>query len=45
MRDAARWLKENNLAKGEERGIASHISDVCSGKRKSAYKFIWKNDL
>ena len=25
-----------------ERGEASHISDVCKGKRKTAYKYIWK---
>jgi group I intron endonuclease len=23
-------------------GVVSHISDVCKGKRKTAYKFIWR---
>ena len=34
MSDAARWLQK-------ERGEA-HISDVCMGKRKSAYGFLWE---
>ena len=40
--DAARYLKEMNLANGAEQGIASHIRDVALGRRKSAYKFHWK---
>ena len=40
-REAARALspeiKKNNLG-----GAASHITDVCKGKRKTAYGFIWK---
>ena len=43
IRDASRWLEENNYVSGHLNGVVSHISDVCKGKRKSAYKFIWKN--
>ena len=39
---AARFVKEKELAKGEERGIMSHIRDVANGKRKTAYKYKWK---
>lgn len=39
---AARFVKENGFAKGEERGIMSHIRDVSKGKRKTAYKYKWK---
>ena len=42
LNDAARYLKEMNLANGAEQGIASHIRDVALGRRKSAYKFHWK---
>lgn len=42
LMDAARYLKEMNLANGVEQGIASHIRDVALGRRKSAYKFHWK---
>lgn len=42
LMDAARYLKEMNLANGAEQGIASHIRDVALGRRKSAYKFHWK---
>ena len=42
LSDAGLWLKEHNLAKGEIRGIQSHIRDCANGKRKTAYKFIWK---
>lgn len=42
LKVAARALKEQGVAKGEERGIMSHIRDVANGKRKTAYGFIWK---
>lgn len=42
LKVAARVLKEQGIAKGEERGIMSHIRDVANGKRKTAYGFIWK---
>ena len=40
--DAARWLVDNNYAKGDIRGVFAHIRDCAKGKRKTAYKFIWK---
>ena len=30
------------LGKDGSNGVKSHISDVCKGKRKTAYGFIWK---
>lgn len=41
--DAARWLEDNNYVSGSLNGVRSHIGDVCKGKRKTAYGFIWKN--
>ena len=42
LADAARWLLENNYAKGAKRGVQSHIRDCANGSRKTAYGFIWK---
>lgn len=42
---AAQWLEDNGYVSGHLNGVRSHISDVCRGKRKTAYKFIWKNEL
>lgn len=42
LKIAARYLKDNNYAKGEERGVASHIREAAQGKRKTAYGFKWK---
>lgn len=39
IRDAARAMRPNTTSLG---GVTSHISDVCKGKRKSAYGYIWK---
>ena len=39
VRDAARAVSKEITNLG---GAASHITDVCKGKRKTAYKFIWK---
>lgn len=39
--DAAKWCVENGFAKTLNSGVRSHISDVCNGKRKSAYTFLW----
>lgn len=39
---AAQWLKDNNLAHGDKKGIASQIRDVALGRRKTAYKYKWK---
>lgn len=41
--DAAKWLNENGYCKESDRGGArTKISQVCSGERRTAYKFIWK---
>lgn len=42
LTEAAKWLKENQKAQGELRGILSHIRDTANGKRKSAYNYHWK---
>ena len=43
MKDAARWLYNNQYTASKNiSGIATHIGDVCHGKRKTAYKFKWK---
>lgn len=41
--DAARWLTENHYVKNNSSGVRGHISEVCKGKRKTAYQFIWKD--
>ena len=33
---------ENVRGKGCSRGVVSHITDVCKGKRKTAYGYIWQ---
>ena len=38
-RDAARAMRGKSSSLG---GVTSHITDVCKGKRKAAYNFIWK---
>lgn len=40
--DAARWLYDNNKIPTLSSGIRSHIAEVANGKRKTAYKYIWK---
>lgn len=40
--EAGKWLVENGYAKSYTGGVRSHILDVCNGKRKTAYKFIWE---
>lgn len=43
MTDAARWLYSNQYTTSKDiGGIATHIGDVCHGKRETAYKFKWK---
>ena len=42
MTEAAQYLKDNNKAKGDIKGIRSHIRDVCKGKRQTAYGYKWK---
>lgn len=40
--DAAKWCEEIGVCKKANGGVRSHISDVTTGKRKSAYGFHWK---
>lgn len=40
---AARWLEENKYLSGNLNGVRAKIGEVCKGKRKTAYKFIWRN--
>ena len=42
LREAARYIIELGLSKDKEPGIKTHIHNVCEGKRKTAYGFIWK---
>lgn len=42
---AAQWLEDNGYVSGHLNGVRTHIGEVCNGKRKTAYKFIWKNEL
>ena len=39
---AAKWLQEQEIVKNCS-GVRSHIGEVCNGKRKTAYGYIWKN--
>lgn len=42
--DAARRLISNNeCASKSESGVRSHISEVCSGKRRTAYGYKWEH--
>lgn len=42
--DAARWLYDNQIIQKLSSGVRSHIGEVCMGKRKSAYGYIWKKE-
>lgn len=42
IREACRWLEDNGYVSGHLNGVATHIGEVCKGKRKTAYKFKWK---
>ena len=43
LSDAARYIQSLSPEKRTNmRGIVQHISDVAKGKRKTAYKYIWK---
>lgn len=35
-------IELGKIKKSTDRGAASHIADVCKGKRKTAYGYIWK---
>ena len=41
--DCITWLHEHNLCNAKNiKSVRAHITDVCKGKRKSAYGYIWK---
>ena len=41
--EGARWLQDNGKTTEKRIGsISARIGQVCSGKRKTAYKYIWK---
>ncbi len=41
--EAYQWLYQNHFTEVKSpKGVTSHISAVCKGKRKTAYKHIWK---
>lgn len=42
INDAARYIQSLSLERVNLSGIAQHIAAVAKGKRKTAYKFIWK---
>lgn len=42
IKDAARYIIQENISKDNIKGISSHISQVCNEKRKSAYGYCWK---
>ena len=43
LKDASKYLVDNNITKAKDlRGITSHITHVCTNKRKSAYGYFWK---
>lgn len=42
---AAQWLKDNGYIDKVLSGVRTHIGEVCNGKRKTAYQFIWRNNL
>ena len=43
VRQAAQWVIEHSDATTLN-GIDTHIKDVCNGKRKSAYGYVWQFD-
>lgn len=45
IKEAARYLKDCNLAHGDLHGIASHIRKALNGKRKTAYGKQWKRKI
>ena len=45
LSDAARWLIDENIAKTDEiKNVVTAIGRVAQGKRKTAYKMLWKYD-
>ena len=42
MKEAAKYIQEKTNNNTDLRGMASHIREVCQGKRKTAYGYSWK---
>ena len=42
VQSAAQWIRDNNISNAKGGAIRAHISEVCHGKRKTAYGFIWR---
>ena len=42
MKEAAKYIQEQTNNNTDLRGMASHIREVCQGKRKTAYGYSWK---
>lgn len=40
--EAADWIIEKRELAGSRKTIQSHINEVCNGKRKSAYGYVWQ---
>lgn len=40
--NAARWIFEQGKCLTYNSGVRGHIVDCANGKRKTAYKYIWK---
>lgn len=40
--DAAEWIILQNISTASRKSVMSHINHNLSGKKKNAYKFIWK---
>lgn len=43
MSEAAKFLIDSKISLGSKNSTRNKISEVCSGKRKTAYKYIWKS--
>ena len=42
MTEAGKWLINNNVTNSDTKHISTNIGRVASGKRKTAYGYIWK---
>ena len=42
--DASRWLLASGKIKNNSGSVRTHIGEVCNGKRKTAYGFLWKKE-
>lgn len=40
--EAEQWIRDHDISNAKGGAIRSHILDVCKGKRKTAYGFIWR---